>query len=119
MVHVLAVYNSVNEPNAAPLSLPALAVETEAVLPGGLAAVTDAGTEVVMPLERTDMQLILFDPSRDAEVGAESAGAGSTQRIDLGGAQRDAGKVGDTFDGRSVDGHPASGSGGEESGARR
>ena len=38
-----------------------------------------------MPLERTDMQLILFDPSRDAEVGAESAGAGSTQRIDLGG----------------------------------
>ena len=50
-----------------------------------VAAVTDAGTEVVMPLERTDMQLILFDPSRDAEVGAESAGAGSTQRIDLGG----------------------------------
>jgi len=41
-----------------------------------VAAVTDAGTEVVMPLERTDMQLILFDPSRDAEVGAESAGAG-------------------------------------------
>ncbi len=47
VVHVLAVYNSVNEPNAAPLSLPALAVETEAVLPGGLAAVTDA--ESIIP----------------------------------------------------------------------
>lgn len=50
-----------------------------------VAAVTDAGTDVVMPLERTDMQLIVFDPSMQPRIGTEPASGRVVQRIDLGG----------------------------------
>lgn len=50
-----------------------------------VASVTDAGTEVVMPLEHTDMQLIVFDPSAKPEVGEEPAAGRIAQRIELGG----------------------------------
>lgn len=50
-----------------------------------VAAVTDAGTDVAMPLGRTDMQLIVFDPSGEPEIGAEPAAGRVAKRIDLGG----------------------------------
>ena len=45
----------------------------------------EAGTQVAMPLERTDMQLILFDPAAKPEIGPEPAAGRVVRQIALDG----------------------------------
>lgn len=48
-------------------------------------AVTDAGTEVTMPLERTDMQLILFDPAAKPQTAPQAAPGRTVRELALDG----------------------------------